>query len=145
MENKIKHLEFIQDNISRMNQCSFQMKGWMITIVTVLLTLYAATIDLSEETISGGNTVFIFVAIIPTITFWLLDSYYLQQERKFRGVYEDVAGLREKNSIEVRGFEMPLAKYSGGKYSYFNVLFSITECLLYISFIIGLFIAGILL
>lgn len=29
---KEKHLEFLQNNISRMNQCSFQMKGWAITI-----------------------------------------------------------------------------------------------------------------
>lgn len=28
-----KHLEFLQANITRMNQCSFQMKGWAIAIV----------------------------------------------------------------------------------------------------------------
>ena len=34
MENKIKHLEFIQSTITRMNQNSFQIKGWMITFVS---------------------------------------------------------------------------------------------------------------
>ena len=38
-ENQVKHLEFIQSNIARMNQCSFQMKGWMLTIVSALLAL----------------------------------------------------------------------------------------------------------
>ena len=83
MENKIKHLEFIQTVITRMNQNSFQIKGWMITIVSALLALYA----------SSGKQIYILVAIVPTVIFWFLDTYYLQQERKFRGVYNDVAGL----------------------------------------------------
>ena len=29
-----KHLEFLQNNINRMNQCSFQMKGWAIPIAS---------------------------------------------------------------------------------------------------------------
>ena len=32
---KIKHLEFIQSNIARMNQCSFQMKGTLIHFITI--------------------------------------------------------------------------------------------------------------
>ena len=43
MENKIKHLEFIQSTITRMNQNSFQIKGWMITLVSALLALYASS------------------------------------------------------------------------------------------------------
>ena len=39
--NKIKHLEFIQSTITRMNQNSFQIKGWMITLVSALLAHYA--------------------------------------------------------------------------------------------------------
>ena len=80
IERKVKHIEFIQSNIASMNQCSFQMKGWMITVVTALLALFAASIN--EET-GIGNTAFIFVAIVPTMIFWILDAYYLQQERKF--------------------------------------------------------------
>ena len=53
MENKIKHLEFIQTVITRMNQNSFQIKGWMITIVSALLALYA----------SSGKQIYILVKI----------------------------------------------------------------------------------
>ena len=56
---KIKHLEFIQSNIARMNQCSFQMKGWTITIVSALLAIYVATMDNNQ----GGNVAFIFVGV----------------------------------------------------------------------------------
>lgn len=136
MENKIKHLEFIQTVITRMNQNSFQIKGWMITIVSALLALYA----------SSGKQIYILVAIVPTVIFWFLDTYYLQQERKFRGVYNDVAGLSPEDSrVDVRDFEMPIQKYQCGRYCYFNVLISETILPLYGVVIIGLVIAYIML
>ena len=55
MEFNEKHLEFLQSNISRMNQCSFQMKGWAITIVSALIAVYVATISNG----CGGNKFFI--------------------------------------------------------------------------------------
>ena len=136
MENKIKHLEFIQSTITRMNQNSFQIKGWMITLVSALLALYA----------SSEKVVYILIAIVPAIVFWFLDAYYLQQERRFRGVYNDVAGLSPDNSrINVREFEMPIQKYQCGKYCYFNVLFSKTIFPLYGIIIVGLVVAFVLL
>lgn len=132
MENKIKHLEFIQSTITRMNQNSFQIKGWMITLVSALLALYA----------SSERVVYILIAIVPAVVFWLLDAYYLQQERRFRGVYNDVAGLSPDDSrINVREFEMPIQKYRCGKYCYFNVLFSRTIFPLYGIVIVGLVVA----
>lgn len=130
--NKIKHLEFIQSTITRMNQNSFQIKGWMITLVSALLALYA----------SSEKVVYILIAIVPTIVFWFLDAYYLQQERRFRGVYNDVAGLSPDDSrINVREFEMPIQKYQCGKYCYFNVLFSKTIFPLYGIVMVGLVVA----
>ena len=127
--NKTKHLEFIQSTITRMNQNSFQIKGWMITLVSALLALYA----------SSEKVAYILIAIVPAIVFWLLDAYYLQQERRFRGVYNDVAGLSPDDSrINVREFEMPIQKYQCGKYCYFNVLFSRTIFPLYGIVIVGL-------
>lgn len=136
LKSKMKHLEFIQATITRMNQNSFQIKGWMITIVSALLALYA----------NSENVVYILVAIVPVIIFWFLDAYYLQQERKFRGVYNDVAGLTSEDSrVEIRDFEMPIQKYQCGKYCYFNVLLSKTIFPLYGIVIGGLFIASIML
>ena len=42
---KIKHLEFIQNVITRMNTNSFQIKGWSIVIASALLAIYASTKD----------------------------------------------------------------------------------------------------
>ena len=134
LDNKIRHLEFIQNIISRMNKNSFQLKGWMITIVSALLALYA----------SANSICFIWIAIVPTSLFWFMDAYYLQQERKFIGIYNDIAELSlEDERIAIREFEMPTYKYKGGKYCYFNVLISKTLAGLYGLTILGLIIAGI--
>ena len=139
-EKKVKHLEFIQSNIARMNQCSFQMKGWMIAIVSALLALYAASINGEAGT---GTNMFIFIAIAPTFIFWVLDSYYLQQERKFRGVYNDL--IDPEKYMKIKEFSIPLKSYNGYKYCLFCAMWSVTESMLYLPIITGLIIAGIFL
>lgn len=135
-----KHLEFIQANINRMNQCSIQMKGWAITIVSALLAVYAATIS----DCGAGKNIIIFIAIAPTLLFWFLDAYYLQQERKFRAVYNDVANISENNT-EIKPYAMPLSEYRHGKYCLIKVVFSKTEWPLYTIIIASLIVAGIFL
>lgn len=112
-EEKIKHLEFIQNIISRMNTNSFQIKGITATIVSALLA-----ISLSEKSID-----FLIISIFPIIIFWLLDSYYLSQERKFIGLYNDIINDQE-NKYKI--FKMDISKYKTGKFKFFNVLFSKT-------------------
>lgn len=135
-EDKRQHLEFIQNIITRMNANSFQIKGLAITLVTALMAIYAST----------TNVTLIFVGILPLLLFWFLDSYNLQQERKFRGIYNDVTGLKEK--IEIRPYEMPIQKYTkelDNQYSYWDVFFSPTIKWLYLSVIIILVLIGLLL
>lgn len=40
-EKKLKHLEFLQNVITRMNSNSFMIKGWAITLVSALFVLAA--------------------------------------------------------------------------------------------------------
>jgi hypothetical protein len=126
-EEKIKHLEFIQNIITRHNTNSFQIKGLTVAIVSALLAVYA----------SNNNLEFIWIGIIPTILFWFLDSYYLQLERKFRGLYNDVAGV-SKEPKEIKEMEMRPDLYKAGKYKFINVLFSNTMYPLYLFISIGL-------
>ena len=129
-EEKRQHLEFIQNIITRMNANSFQLKGIAITIVSAMLAIYVST----------ENIIFVFLGILPTLLFWFLDSYYLQQERKFRGVYNNVAGL--KRDVEIKPYEMPIQKFKGGQYRFFDVFFSKTIFWLYFSVILFLVIIG---
>jgi hypothetical protein len=75
--------------------------------------------------------------ICPIFLFWFLDAYYLQLERKFRGLYNDVAGVSDEPK-EIKAFEMRPDLYKSGKYNFFNVLFSNTIWPLYLIIILGL-------
>lgn len=78
MESKIAHLQLIQNVITRMASNSFLLKGWAVTLVSAIFALA------SKDT----NQSFIFISLIPIISFWILDGYFLQQERLFRKLYE---------------------------------------------------------
>lgn len=130
-QEKIQHLEFIQNIINRMNTNSFQIKEWMITIVSALLALYA----------SSDNVTYIFVAIVPTSLFWCLDAYYLQQERKFRELYDDV--LPDDSNISL--FSMPIHNYTDCKCRLWSTFFSKTIGWLYGTIVILLIIGGLIL
>ena len=84
-KNKTVHIQLIQDVISRMANNSFYMKGWSVTLVSALFAL--AT---NQATLQ-----FALLALFPSISFWLLDSYFLRQERLFRKLYDEVCQLKE--------------------------------------------------
>lgn len=85
MEKKLKHLEFIQQAINRMASNLFLLKGWTVTLIAALFAL-AATKD---------DNVYFVLAYFPAVMFWLLDGYFLSQERRFRSLYDHVAKLAE--------------------------------------------------
>jgi len=124
-DDKLKHLEFVQNIITRMNTNSFQIKGWAVTIVSAILAIYAST----------KNSYFVLCGIFPTVMFWFLDAYYLTQERKFRGLYDDVSGVSE-NPKQIKPFAMRPDLYTEGKYSYRDVFWSTTIWKLYLSIIV---------
>ena len=100
MENKLKHLEFIQNVITRMNSNSFLIKGWTITITAALFALAA----------QGTNGKYILITYIVVPVFWILDGFFISQERQYRGLYKEVAQKTE-NEID---FNMDATKYNEG-------------------------------
>lgn len=83
MENKIKHLELIQNVIARMAGNLFFLKGWTITLIAGLFALAA----------KDANQRYLIIAYFPVIIFWSLDAYFLSQERRYRALYDDVRKL----------------------------------------------------
>jgi hypothetical protein len=76
-----KHLEFIQDVVDRHARTSFILKGWSVTLVAAVFLL----------AIRGAQPALAMVAgLLPAITFWGLDAYYLRQERMYRALYNQV-------------------------------------------------------
>lgn len=124
-EEKIKHLEFLQNNINRMNQCSFQIKSLAVTIVAAFLAIYAASIELDGT----GNKLFIIFSVLPTITFWILDTFYLVKEKNLITTYNITAGIKESD-VQIAVFDIT-PKLGHMSTNYFKVLFSFTEVGLY--------------
>lgn len=87
MENKRKHLEFIQGAISRMASNLFFLRGWTISLVAALFAFF----------VKDTNTDYVFVIYFPVIIFWILDGYFLSQERLFRALYDHVRKLDEQD------------------------------------------------
>lgn len=107
-EDQRLHLQFIQNVITRMNANSFQVKTWTVSIIVALAAL----------AVNSKNYMYILISVVPTILFWTLDSYYLQQERKFRGLYKDVV------LGNVPLYLMQINRYREGIYQFSSALFS---------------------
>ena len=69
-----KHLEIMQGVIQRMAENSRSCKLWCVTLVAAVLVLVART----------GEPRHALIALIPTLLFLFLDSYYLALEKAFR-------------------------------------------------------------
>lgn len=67
-----------------------------------------------------------------------MDAYCLRQERKFRGLYNDVAVITQ-NSRQVIPYDMNTGFYKNGEYSYWTVLWTKTIWLVYFLIIVFLF------
>jgi len=121
MENKIKHLEFIQTIINRMANNSFIIKGWAITLVAGLFALSSKDV----------NKNYIIISFLPVIIFWILDGYFLSRERAFRCLYDKVRNLDE-SEID---FSLDISQFKERKNNWFWSIFSHTNLFFYISLI----------
>ncbi|MCY4403717.1 MAG: hypothetical protein OXD54_14190 [Candidatus Poribacteria bacterium] len=118
-EKVVKHLEMIQAVINRLGRNSFLLKSWSMTI------LVAAMVLIAKEDLQNPYTV--LVLFLPIFGFWILDGYFLQQERLFRKVYDEVRGQTDTE------FEMNLGKHKDKpKCSRLSATFSQTLVIFYL-------------
>lgn len=100
-EQKVKHLEMIQAAINRLSGNSITVKGWGLTLVSALFALAAKDSDIR----------FALVSYFPALMFWLLDGYFISQERRFRKLYDQVRTSTEEGS----DFSMDTTKFAQGQ------------------------------
>jgi len=112
MDKKIKHLEMLQAIIQRMAGNSFMLKGWSVILVSAL---FALAVDTSKSRL-------VFLAYLPALVFWLLDGYFLHQERMFRKLYDKV----RETSEDAIDFSMDTTPVAGQVASLSRVMFSRT-------------------
>ena len=107
----MKEIEIIQSTIKRMSSNSFLIKGWTITLVVVTLLL-------------KGTEEQAYIAFIPLLVFWFLDSYYLWQERMYRKLYDWVITNRMKTDEHL--FSMNAYRFKDDVDSKYRIMFSKT-------------------
>ncbi len=124
-ENNKKHLDYLQAIITRMNSNSFMIKGWTVALVSALLALSA----------SSKEPVFLIITLLVTPSFWVLDSIYLLNERKFRDLYKTLI----KGGSGIADFDLdinnPLIEKSGT--TNFKSVFKSDTMLPFYGFLLG--------
>ncbi len=78
----IKHLEMIENVITRLSNIQTTLKGWLVTLLVAFMTL--------SKTLGGVHTPDKKIVISAILIFWYLDSTYLYKELMFRELYEEV-------------------------------------------------------
>jgi hypothetical protein len=71
------YLNILQGVISRMATNSANCKTWCITLVSAIIVII----------VDKAKPNYVWIALLPIILFFLLDAYYLGQERSFRAIY----------------------------------------------------------
>ena len=117
MDNKLKHLDFIQAAISRMAGNSFLLKGWSVTLAAALFALAA----------KDANLKLIVLAYYPILVFWVLDGFFLSQERLYRALYDKVRALPEANI----DFSMDTREFNSGRNTWAAAILSRTLLIFY--------------
>lgn len=120
MENKHKHLDYIQGVINRMAGNSFALKGWAVTLISGIFVLAGKDTD----------KMYFLVAYIPIIVFWGLDAFYLLQERLYRSLYDKVRNMKE-NEIDF-SMNTCLDEFKTDKNTWCNCMLSKTEVWFYL-------------
>lgn len=89
---------------------SFLLKGWSITLVVALVSI---SIGIDIELIQGKATRFylLLISLFLILVFWVLDAYYLSQERAYRGLF----GAVRKTESEKIDYNMDARPYLTGR------------------------------
>lgn len=93
---------------------SFLLRGWSITLVSALVTLFVSVTDTKLK------PYLILIALGLLMIFWLLDAYYLSQERAYRKLYEVV---RKKPEADI-DFSLNAKEYLRGNNSWASSMLS---------------------
>lgn len=127
-----KEIDLIQSVINRMAKNSFLIKGWLISLVVVILALKPNEVNINLSVIILG---------IVTIAFWYLDAFFLKTEKIYREMYEFVIEEREKGVFNNLYNLNPSKLPSSIKKKYPNILevmMSKTLCWFYLILLIAL-------
>jgi hypothetical protein len=91
----VKHLEMVQDVVTRLANYGATLKNYCLTLTTVVCG-FAITLQ---------RPLVALLALVPILIFAVLDAQYLRVERRFRSLFDQ---LREKDWSKLPTFEISL-------------------------------------
>lgn len=118
------HLSITQSVIQRMASNSAYCKAWCITLVCAILVIIA----------DKAKSQYALIAIIPTVLFLVLDTYYLALERIYRQSYNDF--IIKLHSKKITTSDLYVVIPSGNVFkTFFLSLLSLSIWLFYLTLI----------
>jgi hypothetical protein len=113
-----KEIDLIQNVINRMANNSFMLKGWLVSLVVIVLALTKDTIVATEL------SYFNLILLLPVIVFWYLDAFFLHKERCYRKLYEWVIENRANTNDYL--YSLSYKRFEKQVKSVFCIMFSKT-------------------
>lgn len=97
LESKIhKEIDLVQEIIKRQSQNSFQIKSWLMAILTAIIVIGKDSILMNQSTKINAIALNVFL-FLPIFCFWYLDAFFLSKERLYREVYKWIIRHRRTN------------------------------------------------
>lgn len=119
MENEVLHkeIDLIQGVINRMASNSFLLKGWLITLIAVILALT------KDSLLSTDLTYLSLILCLPILVFWYLDAFFLHKEKCYRKLFDWVIENRKTSddflySLNYRRFKSEVKNVVGVMFSW---------------------------
>jgi hypothetical protein len=103
-----KELDLIQAIIDRMASNSFEVKKWLIGILTAITVF-------KYDQLLGASYQQIWILFVPILSFWFLNAFFLSTEKKYREMYQWVVEHRSKTDKYLYDLNTMQREYPDGK------------------------------
>jgi hypothetical protein len=113
-----KEIDLIQGVINRMANNSFLLKGWLISLIAVVLALS------KDSLLSCDLKLILLILCFPIIIFWYLDAFFLHREKCYRELYDWV--IKNRMTSNENLYSLDFRPHQKKVKSVFRVMFSQT-------------------
>jgi hypothetical protein len=113
-----KEIDLIQGVINRMANNSFMLKGWLISLIAVVLALS------KDSLLTCDLKLILLILCFPIIIFWYLDAFFLHREKCYRELYDWV--IKNRMSSTENLYSLDFRPHKKKVKSIFRVMFSQT-------------------
>ncbi len=113
-----KEIDLIQGVINRMANNSFMLKGWLISLIAVVLALS------KDSLLSCDTNMILLILCFPIIIFWYLDAFFLHREKCYRELYDWV--IKNRMSSNENLYSLDFRPHKKKVKSIFRIMFSQT-------------------